>query len=350
MALNLELPELCGQLLVGGFAGSELPEGLREALAGGRRGGVILFKRNLPSVEVAHELCSAVLDATPDELPPFIGVDQEGGRVSRLPPPVTRLPPMRELARSHDAAATKAVAHGLGRELAAIGFNLDFAPVLDVDSNPDNPIIGDRAFGSDPDVVARLGRAFIEGLQSAGVMACGKHFPGHGDTSQDSHLDLPEVSHDKERLDRVELPPFRTASLRGVAALMTAHVIYSELDAGVPATLSRKISTTLLRNEIGFQGVLFSDDLEMRAIADRWSIEESAVAAIRAGCDVLLVCSDFELQERAHAALVARAEADPAFKQRCADAVARALRARRNNPPRPLPSRAELESALPYTP
>jgi beta-N-acetylhexosaminidase len=331
---------------VGGFDGPELPDEMQRALAEGRRGGIILFTRNAPDVETVHELCSKIVDAAPDELPPFIAVDQEGGRVSRLPEPVLRLPPMRELGRRGDPALVKKAGLALGRELAAIGLNLDFAPVLDVDSNPDNPVIGDRAFGSDPDTVARLGRAFIEGLQSGGVMACGKHFPGHGDTSKDSHVDLPHVDCDKQRLDTVELPPFRTASLRGVKAMMSAHVIYEELDPGLPATLSRKICTGLLRSEIGFKGVLFSDCLQMRALSDRWPIEETSVAAVRAGCDVVLVCHDFDLQERAHHALVARAEADPQFRARCNDAVARALRARREQPPRPVPSRDALASAF----
>lgn len=342
--MNAELTTemLCGQLLVGGFEGPSLSSEMARALRDGRRSGVILFKRNLPNVEAAHEIASAVLDATADELPPFISVDQEGGRVSRLPAPALRLPPMRTFGDAGDPALARRAAEVVARELGALGFNLDFAPVLDVDSNPDNPVIADRSFSRDPDTVARFGRAFIEGLQSGGVMACGKHFPGHGDTAQDSHVDLPRVGHDKERLDAVELPPFRTASLRGVAAMMTAHVVYEELDAAVPATLSRRICTTLLRNEIGFDGVLFSDDLEMRALSDRWEIEETAVGAIRAGCDALLVCSSFDLAERAHAALVERAEADPDFRRRCQEAVARSLRARRRFLPRPLPSSAEL--------
>jgi beta-N-acetylhexosaminidase len=342
MLSELSPVEICGQLVVGAFDGPTLPAEVAEALAEGRRGGVILFKRNLPSVEAAHELTSSVLDAARDELPPFIAVDEEGGRVSRLPAPVLRLPPMRVLGRGHDPTLVRSVAEVLGRQLAGLGFNLDFAPVLDVDSNPDNPVIGDRAFSSDADHVARLGRAFIEGLQEVGVMACAKHFPGHGDTSVDSHLELPAVAHAKSRLDSVELPPFRTASLRGVAAMMTAHLVVEELDPGVPATLSRKLCTTLLRTEVGFQGVLFSDDLLMRALADHWELEETAVGAVRAGCDAVLVCGAFEQQERVHQALVAKAESDPAFLARCSEACARGLKARTKWPARPLPSAADL--------
>jgi beta-N-acetylhexosaminidase len=342
MLSELTPVEICGQLVVGAFDGPSLPGELAEALQQGRRGGVILFKRNLPAIEAVHELTSSVLDASRDDLPPFIGVDEEGGRVSRLPPPVLRLPPMREIGKAADPALVRRVAEVLGRQLAGLGFNLDFAPVLDVDSNPDNPVIGDRAFSSDSDQVARLGRAFIEGLQAVGVMACGKHFPGHGDTSVDSHLALPAIPHAKSRLDTVELPPFRTASLRGVAAMMTAHLVVEELDPGVPATLSRKLCTTLLRTEVGFQGVLFSDDLLMRALADHWELEETAVGAVRAGCDALLVCGAFEQQERVHQALLAKAEADPAFLARCTEACGRGLKARTKFPPRPLPSASDL--------
>jgi beta-N-acetylhexosaminidase len=342
---TLPLPVVCGQLLVVGFDGAELPAELAEGLAAGTRAGVILFKRNLPSLEESHELCRAIARAAPRELPPFVSVDQEGGRVVRLPEPVLALPPMRTLGAGGDVELVRRAAALVGRQLAALGFNLDFAPVLDVDSNPKNPIIGDRSFGSEPDVVARLGRAFVEGLGEGGVLACGKHFPGHGDTSKDSHVDLPHIAHDKKRLDAVELPPFRTACLRGVPALMTAHVVYDKLDPGVPATLSRKIMTTLLRAEIGFRGVLFSDDLEMRALSDHYAIEESAVAAVNAGCDALLVCKDVELQEKAHAALLERAEADEAFAKRCIEAVERSLAARRGRPPRPVDA-SELETVL----
>ncbi len=345
MGIELELAQLCGQLLVVGFPGTELPAPLAAALAAGTRGGVILFKRNLPSVEVAHELCSATLDASPDDLPPFIGVDQEGGRVARLPAPALKLPPMRVLGEIGDPALVKRAATAVARELAAIGFNIDFAPVLDVDSNPKNPIIGDRAFGSDADTVARLGRAFIAGLQESGVLACGKHFPGHGDTNKDSHLELPVVARTKERLDETELPPFRAASHGGVAALMSAHVVYSDLDPGVPATLSRAICTTLLRTELGFRGVLFSDDLEMKALS-KLEPGSAAVAAVRAGCDALLVCSDADLAERVHAALVAKAESDEAFRRRCAEAAARCLAARRQTPPRPVPGAEELSAVF----
>ncbi len=344
-AEDLELRQLTGQLLVVGFHGTTVPEGLSEAFERGERGGAIVFKRNLPSLEAALEQNRALVAAAPSELPPLLSVDQEGGRVARLPPPFLKLPPMRRLGALDDAAFIERVGSVLGAELAALGYNLDFAPVLDVDSNPENPVIGDRAFGSDPERVARLSCAFGKGLEGAGVMACEKHFPGHGDTHTDSHLELPVVSHDARRLADVELVPFRAAAAMGISTLMTAHVVYEALDPGTPATLSERIATELLRHELGFRGLLFSDDLEMKALADRMSVEESAVRAIRAGCDALLVCSSFELAERAHRALLREAEQDDAFRQCCVQAVDRGLELRRRFAPRPAPDASGVGGA-----
>src|SRR4029077_1702020 len=188
-----------------------------------------------------------------------------------------------------DVARTQAVGRALGEELAAVGVGWNFAPVLDVHTNPDNPVIGNRAFGTSADAVARQALAFWRGLRGSGLVGCGKHFPGHGDTRTDSHHDLPVVEHDLDRLRRVELAPFVAAARAGVEAFMTAHVLYPALDPDRPATLSRRIATDILRGELGFRGVLVSDDLGMKAVADRYPIEELAVRAIEAGVDHLLV-------------------------------------------------------------
>ncbi len=340
--LDLELPRLCGQIIVGGFDGPDLSPRYAKALREGRRGGAILFKRNVPDLDATIHVCEAVRAAAQGELPPFIGIDQEGGRVTRLPAPFLTLPPMRRLGEIGDLALIRRAARAVATELAAVGINLDFAPVLDVDSNPANPIIGDRSFGRDPRTVMRCAVAFLQGLQDKSVLACGKHFPGHGDTAVDSHLDLPVITHDRARLEQIELPPFRAASGAGVASMMTAHVVCEALDKGVPATLSRAICGSLLRAEIGFDGVLFSDDLEMAAVAARYPIEESAVEAVWAGCDALLICRSEDLQDRAHEALVKKAEQDRRFRDRCAEAVGRGLRVRRMAPPRPIGDRAAV--------
>ncbi|UQA59252.1 beta-N-acetylhexosaminidase [Polyangium aurulentum] len=339
MALSdLPLSVLCGQIIVGGFSGIDLPPRFATALREGRRGGAILFRRNLPDLAAAHRIASALVDAAGPEHPPFIAVDQEGGRVARLHAPFPKLTPMRVLGTIGDTDLVRRAGRAVGEELLALGFNLDFAPVLDVDSNPDNPIIGDRAFSHEPARVAACAVAFAEGLESAGVLSCGKHFPGHGDTSVDSHVDLPIIHHDRARLDAVELPPFRAAAAAGIATMMTAHIVVTSIDPSVPATMSRAVCTDLLRGDLGFRGVLFSDDLEMAAVAARYPIETSAVASIEAGCDALLVCSDEDLQDRAHEALVRAAERDPRFRARVEEAVTRSLEARRRMPPRPVPA------------
>ena len=249
---------------------------------------MILFGRNVESPEQVLELTRSIKRRAARSV--FVSIDQEGGRVSRLRAGFSVLPAMRVVGRLADETLAGQVGTLLGRELSAVGVDVNFAPVVDVDTNPENPVIGERAFGSDPNLVARLGGAFVRGQQRAGVAACAKHFPGHGDTQHDSHLMLPRLSHDWERLQRVELVPFRKAVREGVAAIMTAHVVFEPLDEDYPATLSTRVLEPLLRRELAFEGVVFSDDMEMKAIADRFPIGEAAVRAVEAGVDQLLVC------------------------------------------------------------
>jgi len=331
------------QVLIVGFpAGDPPPE-----VAG--FGGAIVFKRNLPSAIEAWELVRALLaqraGGGSEDPPPLVCLDQEGGRVARLGPPLVSLPPMRALGTIDDEALTERAGRVLGAQLHAIGFDMDFAPVLDVDTNPDNPVIGDRSFGPDADRVTRHGLAFARGLAASGVLPCGKHFPGHGDTDTDSHLALPRLAHARARLDEVELAPFRAA--RGaLPAIMTAHVVFGAIDPSVPATLSRRVVTGLLREELGFDGVVVSDDLEMRAIVDHWGLPEAACLAIEAGCDALLVCSKLELAIEAREALAGRAARDASFAARLVEAAERFAAMRRAAPPAPAADRAALDRAL----
>jgi beta-N-acetylhexosaminidase len=331
-----------GQLLWIGFSGPVSPA-LRGRLARGQAGAVVLFKRNLPIAVVdgpggGEERCDlealAALNAdlhaaAPDGAPLLIAVDQEGGVVQRVRAPATRWPEMAAFDRfapPEDTALAEQVGRAMGDELAALGFDIDFAPVLDVHTNPANPIIGGRAFGTEPEAVARRALAFARGLGAAGMIACGKHFPGHGDTTTDSHLELPRIDHDWDRLERVELLPFRRAAAAGVPLIMTAHVVFAALDPGRPATLSPQVMTGLLRERIGYRGVIVSDDLDMRAIADHTDaggVGGAAVAAIRAGCDVLLLCKDEDHQAAAEAALIRQAEGDPAFRRRIGESAER---------------------------
>ncbi len=330
---------LVGQLLVTGFDGPTLSAHSQRALAQGERAGVILFRRNLPDLSSMSALTSAIQQAAAGELPALIAIDEEGGRVSRLPAAELRLPPMRSLA-ARDVAVVHEAGAALGYELSRLGVNLDFAPVLDVDSNPDNPVIGDRSFSRDPAAVARLGLAFAEGLCQGGVLACGKHFPGHGDTDKDSHFDLPTIKHGRARLDRVELVPFAEAAKRGLDSLMSAHLVVESLSGTEVATFSRAVMTDLLRDQLGFRGVLFSDDLEMKAVSATTAVAEAAVRAVAAGCDAVLVCKDEDLADQALDGLAREVEKSSAFLARAQEAHARvrALRRtaaeRRATPPR----------------
>ncbi len=259
-----------GQLLIGSFHGSDIPVELRALAREFDLGGVTLFGR-LGNIESPGQLAELSFDlrSLGAELPAWVGIDQEGGRVARLRSPFTEWPPMAVLGRSDDPSLAAKFANALAVELSAVGVSLDYAPVLDIHTNPKNPVIGDRALGETPDIVARLGRVIIEELQHAGVAACGKHFPGHGDTATDSHLELPVVEHPPERLREVEFVPFRAAIEANVAFIMTAHVLVASLDEQRPATLSRRIVTGILREEVGFGGVIVSDDLQMKAISAR---------------------------------------------------------------------------------
>jgi beta-N-acetylhexosaminidase len=293
-----------GQLLFAGFQGTQVPDDLARLVREGRVGGVVLFARNLRDPRQVRELVARLHGLAPADAPLCVAIDQEGGRVQRLRSPWTEWPPMRRLGERDDPAETARVARALAHELAALGIDLDFAPVVDVDTNPANPVIGDRSFGREPERVARHARAFIEALQAGGVAACAKHFPGHGDTSEDSHVALPRVDHPLARLREVELVPFRAALAAGVASVMTAHVLLPCLDPGLPATLCGA-ALELLRGELGYEGLVFGDDLEMAAVAAHFPPREAARRALEAGVDALLVCSRAEVRDEVLAELEA---------------------------------------------
>lgn len=278
-----------GQLLIGSLPATTITPEMRSLAREFQLGGVTLFKRNIEAPEQVAELSHDLQSLSPG-LPLWVAVDQEGGRVARLRAPFTEWPPMATLGRSGDESLAQRFASALAAELKAVGITLDFAPVLDIHTNPKNPIIGDRALGEDAATVARLGAAIIRGLQENGVAACGKHFPGHGDTSVDSHLALPLVEHPPDRIRRVELVPFREAIRADVAFMMTAHILVPSIDEQKPATLSPAVVRGMLREELDFNGVILSDDLEMKAIADAYTVPDAAVQAIAAGCDGILLC------------------------------------------------------------
>lgn len=313
-----------------GIPGPELDPETRSLLTRHSIGGVILFRRNVRDVEQLSRLVAEIHSVSP-ERPILVAIDHEGGRVMRLDRPFTHFPPAALLGAAASPHLAYRVGVAMGEELRAVGIDLDFAPVLDVDSNPKNPVIGDRSFGSHPRTVARMGVSLAHGLKRAGVLACGKHFPGHGDTALDSHFELPTVARPLAELERVELFPFRRAIQEGIECLMTAHVVFSALDRELPATLSRRILTDLLRERLHFRGVVFCDDLEMKAIADRWGAGDSAVLALEAGADCLLFCENAAMAEEAIAAVERAAAHRSGLRSRLEDADARIEQLRRTH-------------------
>ncbi len=321
-----ESGRMAARVVLIGFDGLEPPSEAREVL---RRGvsQVILFNRNLgPGGTDVAATCRAIHAAAGE--PVAIAVDQEGGRVARLSAAhgLTPVPPMRQIGALGPTAGpleSARVGAQLARELRALGVGIDFAPVVDVDSNPANPVIGDRSFSDDPTQAARCAASFITALQAGGVAACAKHFPGHGDTDTDSHLTLPRLRHGLARLEQIELPPFAAAIAAGVASIMTAHVVFEAIDPRAPATMSHAVVTGLLRQKLGFNGLIYSDCLEMQAISDGWETGAASVASIAAGCDTVLVCHRHDRQHAAIDALDREAARSSTFAHRLREAAAR---------------------------
>jgi len=314
----MTLSQKIGQMLLFGWSG-DTPEESRTVNAHAAAlvsefavGGVVLMGRNVgPPAQTRATIAELQARAKGNGLPPlFVAVDQEGGRVQRLGPPhYPAHPAARTVGETQDPEQARAAARRVGEGLREVGFNWDFAPVLDVNSNPKNPVIGDRSYGSDPAQVAAMGVAAVRGFQEdVGILACGKHFPGHGDTDTDSHHALPRIGHDQARLDAVELVPFRAALGAGLAAVMTSHILFPALDAHLPATLSPAVLTGLLRGELGFEGLIITDDLEMKGVADGWGTAEAAVLAVLAGADLLLCCHTWKTQREIWQALVQAVE------------------------------------------
>jgi beta-N-acetylhexosaminidase len=330
-----------GQMAIAGFAGHAIPADLRSLAREFDLGGIILFSRNIDSPEQVAELAREA-QTLAGELPLWVSTDQEGGRVARLKSPFTVWPPMMTLGRSGDERLAERFACALAAELRAVGISLDYTPVLDILTNKANPVIGDRALADRAEDVARLGRAIVRTLQAEGIAACGKHFPGHGDTGTDSHHELPIVEHPPDRLEAVEFLPFKAAIEVNVAAIMTAHILIPALDTEFPATLSPRIVDGMLKQSLGYGGLVVSDDLEMRAISAKYGTAEATVAAIAAGCDAVLLCGTEQgPQFEALEAVVHAVEAGALPLKRVEDALARHRRVKERflAPPRPLPLR-----------
>jgi len=286
---RLTTEQKIGQLVMATVPGTEMDAETAARLQAGQYAGVVLFSRNIVSTPQTLALTAAIHEIlTIDGLPPIIGVDQEGGRVGRLMAAATLTPSAMALGATGAPALVERIGYAVGRELRALGINTDFAPVADVNNNSLNPVIGTRSFGESPEQVSALVVAFARGLKRAGVAATAKHFPGHGDTQVDSHLDLPTIPHDLTRLRTVELPPFVAAIRAGVPLVMTAHICFPALEPdGLPATLSPRILNGLLRAEMGFDGVIISDAMMMKAIDDHYGVVAGSVRAVIVGNDIV---------------------------------------------------------------
>jgi beta-N-acetylhexosaminidase len=296
-----QIEKMAGQMVVCSPEGAGTDTQLVRLIEGNQVGGVILFRRNCPDADRVRMLIDAMQRRA--HIPLLVMIDQEGGRVRRLTESVFELPSARDLAQLPEARVDHEVGL-LASRLSELGINCNLIPVLDVDSNPDNPVIGDRAFGRDGDTVWRYAKVILDAQARHGVIGCGKHFPGHGDTDKDSHLELPVVRHDIARLQAVEIEPFKKAVAADVPMLMSAHVLYPALDPDEPASLSRPILTDLLRGELGYEGVVVTDDLEMKAISGRYPTEELTRRLVEAGNDLLLVCHTYSLAQEIHRSLV----------------------------------------------
>ncbi|MEK4060392.1 MULTISPECIES: beta-N-acetylhexosaminidase [Paenibacillus] len=326
---EMSLSDKIGQMLMCGFEGTAVPDdGIRELVAKGGIGGVIYFARNVETPEQVARMTAELQQAAAEsgKAPLWISIDQEGGMVARITEGVALMPGGMAIAAAGSVEDAYQAALISGRELSAMGINLNYAPVLDVNNNARNPVIGVRSFGESPEKVADYGAATIRGFQDAGVAATAKHFPGHGDTDVDSHLDLPTVRHDRARMDSVELVPFRRAIAEGVDAMMSAHIYFPALEQEkLPVTLSKAVLTGLLREELGFGGIIMTDCMEMNAIAEHYGTVEASVLAIEAGADIVLISHRADRQLAAIEAILHAVAEGRISETRIDDSVRRLL-------------------------
>jgi beta-N-acetylhexosaminidase len=323
---NLSLREKIGQMIMCGFDGAVPTEGIQQLIQEYHLGGIIYFRRNIKDIRQVKKLSQSLQGLNKSEIPMLISIDQEGGMVARIDEGITLVPGNMALGATGDADAAYQTALISGEELRLLGINMNFAPCIDVNNNSLNPVIGVRSYGESAELVAEMGAAAIRGFQQAGVAATAKHFPGHGDTDTDSHLNLPSVPHNKARLHSIELVPFKAAIAEGVDVIMSAHVVFPAYEPeSIPATLSNRILTGLLREELQYQGVIVTDCLEMNAISHGVGIAAGTIQAVLAGTDIVLVSHLLERQIAAFEALTGAVESGVISEERINQSVARIL-------------------------
>ncbi|SDL84051.1 beta-N-acetylhexosaminidase [Sediminibacillus halophilus] len=324
---QMNLSEKIGQMVIGGISGTGMGKQEQSLIDDYHIGGFIFYAANLESPKQTNKLLNNLkAENKQNKLPLLLSVDQEGGRISRLPGNLSKLPTNEWIGELDKPDFSYQAGEILGNELKAFGFNMNFAPVLDVNSNPDNPVIGDRSFGADPEIVSELGVQTMKGIESKQIIPVIKHFPGHGDTSVDSHYQLPKVNKTLEQLEKLELLPFRRAINQGADAVMIAHILLPHLDESYPASISKEVITDLLRNRLGYDGLVMTDDMTMEAIIDNFEIGQASVDSVLAGSDVILVAHDYQKVVRVIDALRTAVENGEISEERINESVKRIIR------------------------
>jgi beta-N-acetylhexosaminidase len=325
---GMSLDEKIGQMMLAGIAGTTVDTNTQNLITNYKIGGIIFFKENLVNPQQTVQLLNQI-KSNDLVLPLLLGVDQEGGRVTRLPGGIVNFPANKEIGAINNPQFSYKVGTILGKELKEFGFNLDFAPVLDVNSNPNNPVIGDRSFGNNSEIVSKLGIQTMKGIQSQNIITSIKHFPGHGDTSVDSHLELPIVNKSLKELKELELIPFERAIDNGADVVMAAHILLPKLDANSPASMSKTIMTDILRNQLRFSGVIITDDMTMNAITAHFGIGRAAVESVKSGSDIILVGHDYNKIVEVFSSLKTAVQKGEISDQKINDSVSRIIKLKR---------------------
>lgn len=323
---SLTLEEKIGQMILAGVQGTTLDDQAKQMITNQKVGGIIFYANNVSTLEGTAKFVQSIKEANQSNpVPIFMSVDQEGGKVSRMPETVESIPSSRKVGETKDSALAETMGELLARQVQLAGFNVDFAPVLDVNSNPKNPVIGDRSFGSSAELVSRMGIAEMKGLRNEGIIPVVKHFPGHGDTSVDSHLDLPVVNKTEKQLAELEWIPFQAAVKEQVEAVMVAHILFPKLDPDHPASLSDVIIGEHLRGKFNYDGVVITDDLSMGAIAKNYKLDQAALATVKAGSDILLVAHSYESAKTIFDTLISAVKSGKITESRIDESVYRIL-------------------------
>lgn len=324
---EMTLDEKIGQMLMVGVDGYALDNNSRKMIEEYKVSGFIILGQNVQSTNQLLNLVNALKAANlKNKIPIFVSVDEEGGRVDRMPRELKRYPTNREVGQINNSNLSYNIGNVMAEELKSFGFNMNFAPVLDISSNPNNSVIGDRSFASTSKTVSKLGVETMKGLQSGNVISVVKHFPGHGDTSVDSHIELPTVPHDLNRLRNFEFIPFDEAIKNKADAVMVAHILLSKIDSTNPASFSKAVITDILRKQLNFTGVVITDDMAMGAIVKNYNIGEASVKSVEAGSDIILVSHNHENEVMVISALKKAVENGVVTKDRIDESVYRILK------------------------